>query len=198
LNASFAENIDTWNTLGGGDYDGSVVSSGTLPAWASAPPCTASIDLTSVLRGNLDKVRDNGILMMIQGEGSGANSYQNFASKEELPPSTGAYLEIDYTAATGITPDMPLSNLLQNHPNPFNPHTTIQYSLAADARISIDVYSVSGKLIRRLLDERKNAGSYRIHWDGRDRQGQAVSSGIYFCSLRTRDYTETRKMVLLR
>ncbi len=198
LNAAFNESTDTWNTLGGGNYDGSVVSSGTLPAWASAPPCTASIDLTALLQGNLDKVRTYGILMMVQGEGSGANRFQNFSSKEEVPPSTGAYLEIDYTTTTGSTPKTPLSDLLQNHPNPFNPHTTIEYGLAEDARISIDVYSVSGKLIRRLLDEWKSAGFHRIQWDGKDQEGQTASSGIYFCSLRTGDITKTRKMVLLR
>ncbi len=94
LNAAFNESTDTWNTLGGGNYDGSVVSSGTLPAWASAPPCTASIDLTALLQGNLGKVRDYGILMMVQGEGSGVNRNQSFASKEDVLPSTGAYLVI--------------------------------------------------------------------------------------------------------
>jgi hypothetical protein len=94
LNAPFDEETDTWNTLGGGDYDSNVVSSGTLPSWSCPPPCTASLDLTALLKGNLEKVRTFGILMMVQGEGSVPNCNQNFATKEDAPPSTGAFLEI--------------------------------------------------------------------------------------------------------
>lgn len=93
LNAPFNELTDTWDSLGGGNYDTSVVSSGTLPAWVTYPE-SASIDLTTLLQGNLDKVRDNGILMMVQNEGSGSNRNQNFATKEDAAPSVGAYLEI--------------------------------------------------------------------------------------------------------
>ncbi len=94
LNAGFDEDVDTWNSLGGGDFDSSVFSGGTFPSWPCDPPCTASMDVTGLLQGNLDKVRSYGILMMVQDEGTGSNRFQNFATKEDDAPSTGAYLEI--------------------------------------------------------------------------------------------------------
>jgi hypothetical protein len=93
LNAEFDENSDTWNSLIGGNYDPSVVSSGSLPAWATYPE-TASIDLTTLLQDNFDKVRDYGILMKVQDEASDLKPFQSFASKEDTAPSFGAYLEI--------------------------------------------------------------------------------------------------------
>lgn len=100
LNTAFNEATDTWNTLNGGDYDGSVVSIGTLPpwtAWTTVPPVTSAIiDVTTLLAGNLDKVRNNGILMKLTNE-SGTNVNQNFATKEDILPSFAPYLEIIYT-----------------------------------------------------------------------------------------------------
>jgi hypothetical protein len=103
LNSVFDETAETWNTHSGGDYDSSVGSSGTLPMWTTEIT-QATLDLTTLLTGNLDKVRDNGILIKITNE-SGTNVNQNFASKEEIneAPYFDPYLEITYTSGTAIS-----------------------------------------------------------------------------------------------
>ncbi len=88
--------------------------------------------------------------------------------------------------------------LLQNHPNPFNPTTTIRYSLARPSQVVIEVWNVLGQRVRVLEDEVQAAGVYETTWDGRNASGQEVASGVYFYTLRSGNFTQTRKMVLLR
>lgn len=97
LNSAFDETTETWNTHSGGDYDTSVVSTGTLPVWTTEIT-QATIDVTTLLAGNLDKVRSFGMLMKVTTE-SGTNVNQNFASKEEVDvaPYFDPYVEITYT-----------------------------------------------------------------------------------------------------
>jgi hypothetical protein len=93
--------------------------------------------------------------------------------------------------------------LLQNHPNPFNPTTTIRFKVEgemskAPVPITLKVYNILGQLARVLVDEEKLPGSYQVVWDGKDQNGEQVSSGIYFYKLDAPGYTETKKMVLLK
>jgi flagellar hook assembly protein FlgD len=62
----------------------------------------------------------------------------------------------------------------------------------------LEIYNVMGQKVKRLVDSDLQAGSYTETWDGRDAQGQEVSSGIYFCTLRVGELSQTRKMVLMR
>jgi hypothetical protein len=93
--------------------------------------------------------------------------------------------------------------LHQNLPNPFSSVTSIQYSVARSARITLSVYSVAGNLVRILVDEEKNPGYYTVHWNGCDNQGQRVSPGIYFYRLVIRlvgkagSFKDTRKLIML-
>ena len=97
--------------------------------------------------------------------------------------------------------------LYQNYPNPFNPITSIQYAVgskqtkAADSprsHVTLKIYNILGQKVRVLVDEEKRLGSYTVQWDGRDRNGRPVSSGIYFYKLDAGDFTEVKKMVLLK
>ena len=79
--------------------------------------------------------------------------------------------------------------LLQNYPNPFNPETWIPFDLAADASVTIRIYSVKGQLVRQLDIGKQKAGSYlgkdkATYWNGKDQLGQSVSSGLYFYTLK--------------
>jgi hypothetical protein len=100
LNVPFDESNDTWNTLSGGDYDDSVVSPGTLPEghdWES------SIDVTALVKGNLNKVREYGILIKLQAEGQ-VDTHQKVASRESTDPEDfPAYIEIVYSDSTSST-----------------------------------------------------------------------------------------------
>jgi formylglycine-generating enzyme required for sulfatase activity len=86
----------------------------------------------------------------------------------------------------------------QNIPNPFNPTTTIRYSLPSRSSITLMVFDTRGRLVKTLVDGVEEAGAHRKTWDGRDDSGAAVSSGIYFCRLRTGSLVESRKMLLLK
>jgi hypothetical protein len=88
--------------------------------------------------------------------------------------------------------------LHQNVPNPFNPSTTIHYELPTDADVTVQIFDVSGRLVRTLVQSRQIAGSRSVLWDGRDNRGQLATSGVYFVRLRTRDFAQTRKMVLIK
>jgi len=95
------------------------------------------------------------------------------------------------------TPAMPVT-LFQNHPNPFNPSTTIQYYLTEDSRVVLDVYDINGSLIQRLADADEEKGYHTAAWSGLDRNGNDVSSGVYFYRLKAGKMSLSKKMVLTR
>ena len=93
--------------------------------------------------------------------------------------------------------------LLANYPNPFNPETWIPYHLSEPAEVTLNIYSVDGKAVRRLELGHQVAGFYQskgraAYWDGRNAVGEQVASGIYFYHLTAADFSETRKMVILK
>jgi hypothetical protein len=88
--------------------------------------------------------------------------------------------------------------LSRSIPNPFHNQTSIRYQLPTPSFVSLKVYDITGRLIYTLVDKSQKSGVYRVHWDGRDEMNQYVPSGIYFVSLTSRDFTTTKKMILLR
>jgi len=88
--------------------------------------------------------------------------------------------------------------LAQNHPNPFNPSTTIEYYIPDAGQVSLQVFDVSGRLVRTLVDRTKESGNHSITWDGLDETGNAVPSGVYFSRLSAGKTRLSRKMILLR
>jgi flagellar hook assembly protein FlgD len=90
------------------------------------------------------------------------------------------------------------NHLYQNVPNPFNPSTTVRYELRGPGIVSLVVYDVAGRMVKRLVDENKPGGVHTVTWDGTSESGSRVSSGIYFYKLETINYVQTRKIVLLK
>ena len=88
--------------------------------------------------------------------------------------------------------------LYPNFPNPFNPSTTIEYAIPVDADVRVSIFDVLGREVRILEAARKPAGTYRVVWDGRDRDGRSVSSGIYFYTLIAGHVELSHKLVLVR
>ncbi len=88
--------------------------------------------------------------------------------------------------------------LEQNIPNPFNPTTTIAFFLPTTAWVALDVFDVSGRLVRSLAAEELPPGRHERMWDGADQGGDRVVSGIYFCKLTAGKDTQTRKMIFLK
>jgi hypothetical protein len=88
--------------------------------------------------------------------------------------------------------------LAQNYPNPFNPSTVIRYSLPADGNVSLKVYDIAGREIATLVNDFRRAGTYEARFDAGSVSGRVLASGVYFYRVVTGDFTETKKMVLLK
>ncbi len=93
--------------------------------------------------------------------------------------------------------------LLANYPNPFNPETWVPYHLSKPAEVTLTIYATNGTVVRTLTLGHQAAGMYQnrvraAHWNGKNEQGELVSSGIYFYTLTAGDFTATRKMLILK
>ena len=88
--------------------------------------------------------------------------------------------------------------LEQNTPNPFNPITAIQYSLAEASRVRLTIYNVLGQEVRVLVDENQSPGVYNLQWDGRDASGRNVSTGLYLYRLEAGSNIAVRKMIFVK
>ena len=116
-----------------------------------------------------------------------------------IPPSSEEEPDIEENSENKDTqPTKAHSNrkgylFLKNYPNPFNPSTTIQYEFPFSYDIRLEVLNIRGQLIRTLVDEQKAPGRYSIEFDA-----SGLSSGVYLCRLVAGDFTQTRKMVLLK
>jgi hypothetical protein len=89
-------------------------------------------------------------------------------------------------------------SLAQNYPNPFNPITHIQFNLSHSSQVRIDVFNLSGQLIRSLCNTELPAGAYSVSWDGLDQSGRQVGSGMYFYQMSSPDFVQARRMVLVK
>lgn len=90
------------------------------------------------------------------------------------------------------------AELLQNYPNPFNPDTKITYHLAHSTRVVLYVYNTRGQIVRTLVRNRQSSGMHSITWDGRNKTGRLMSSGLYFYQLKTDNFIQTRQMLFLK
>jgi exo-beta-1,3-glucanase (GH17 family) len=103
------------------------------------------------------------------------------------------------TSVEEIAAEIPTSfDLKQNFPNPFNPSTTIRFSMLKPARVTIKIYDVQGREVRMLIDRPFAAGRFAETWDGRNSDGVLVTSGVYFVQMQTAEFVRVRKLVLVR
>jgi hypothetical protein len=158
--------------------------SGSLRCPADLPSITAAIaaEIGAGLRWGFD-VPDN-------------ESIPKYANAHELMDCQG----------TGNLPSgvdngqagLRVNRLYQNRPNPFNPITTIQFSLAHNGPVEIVIYDVSGRRVKTLADKKMEAGVHALVWDGSNDEGRPVGSGIYWSQMRTGAYQSKKKMVVLK
>ncbi|MCK5051448.1 MAG: T9SS type A sorting domain-containing protein [Candidatus Cloacimonetes bacterium] len=114
---------------------------------------------------------------------------------------TSEIIEIDFTyTGTGAGNDIvPSTDLIGNYPNPFNPTTTISFSVAQTSSfVNLDIYNLKGQKIKTLVNEKIGAGIHQIVWNGDDEEKKPVSSGVYFYKIKAGTYTSTKKMILLK
>jgi hypothetical protein len=153
--------------------------------------------------------------MVCQGVYSGYNPGVLYGGKpffignyEDLYFDNFSWVDVDESVAYEEQPEG--FSLSTNYPNPFNPTTTLHFTVHGPQSVhgesavhspiptTLIIYNVLGHKVRTLVDEPKGAGSYTVIWDGKDDQGNDVASGIYLCKLEVGDQSQTKKMVLMR
>ena len=167
------------STNGGGSWTQVASYSGSLGGWTEV-----TIDLDSYVGTSDFKVRfildSDG---WVQKDGWYVDDVHVFADQP-----TG----VDNGAS-------PLKLLVGNHPNPFNPTTSVGYAVPRTGSVALSIYDASGRLVRTLVDvPSHDAGRHSVSWDGRDENGMEVAAGVYFARLTVDSESATGKMVLLK
>jgi flagellar hook assembly protein FlgD len=104
-----------------------------------------------------------------------------------------------YIGSEPQNPGAPAITTLKGiYPNPFNPSTTISYSLAKSGEVNIRIFNSRGQLVRNYQQGLQNAGNYNLIWNGQDDNGQNMSSGVYFFRMQAGDKVFSSKAVLLK
>lgn len=125
--------------------------------------------------------------------------YVNIHTDQYVAGELRGNIMADSMGGDPTTPPPPATTLEPNYPNPFNPKTTIEYSLSQTSQVSLRIYDVAGRLIRTLVNSEQPPGEQiPIEWDGTDNKGRAMATGIYFLRLDASGHSQTRKMVLLK
>ncbi len=99
---------------------------------------------------------------------------------------------------TGVRERPSEFDLSQNYPNPFNPSTKIEFSLAKSGFVTLQIYDLLGRKVRALVSQELSSGYKSVIWDGKNDDGEAVASGVYFYQLKVGDFSEPKKMLLLK
>ncbi len=115
------------------------------------------------------------------------------AAFPEYKPTT---IQIEAAGASSTIPTQYTLN--QNYPNPFNPSTEISFALPQASNVDLSIYNVLGQHVRNLVSGHQEAGKHSVTWDGRDNNGNPAASGIYFYRIKADNFTNIRKMTLLK
>jgi len=139
---------------------------------------------------DIRQTSDGGYIVVGRTESFGAG-YWDFYVVKLAPDNPSAADDIASPRPTAFS-------LGANYPNPFNPGTTIEYALDRRAVVRIDIVNLLGQTVRTLVHGPKEAGSYRITWDGTDDAGRPAATGVYFYRLQADSAVRARKMLLLK
>ncbi len=180
-----------------------------------AAPATYELDTTASYTGGVDVCIDynpddvigsEAALSLLHYEGEeGAPAWVNITTSVDVvehricgrAPHLSPFIIVEGIVTDASLPVAVLA-LQQNHPNPFNPTTTIRYSSPQKGRVRLRIFDVRGRLVRTLVDRDEAAGAHEAVWFGDDQHGQKVGSGVYFYRLDAGGEPRTRRMVLVR
>lgn len=97
------------------------------------------------------------------------------------------------------SPNLPTAYVLnQNSPNPFNPNTSIEFAIPRSGQVKVEIFNVLGQKVKTLVDEYLKVGYKRVEWNGTDDAGKPAASGVYLYRMTANEFSETKKMVLLK
>ena len=120
-----------------------------------------------------------------------APTYPGLIGKDLTP---GGFIELYPSGIENTGSSIPDKfELSQNYPNPFNPTTNINFSISNAQFVTLKIYDMLGKEIATLVNEKLNAGSYKVNWNA-----SAISSGVYYYRITAGNFVETKKMILLK
>ena len=128
----------------------------------------------------------------VTGRSKGSGSDQDYCTIKYVQGVTGVKDE------TGDRERPSEFDLSQNYPNPFNPTTKIEFTLAKSGFVTLQIYDVLGRKVRTLVSEELPSGYKSVLWDGKNEAGEDVASGVYFYQLKVGDFSEPKKMLLLK
>lgn len=158
---------------------------------------TAAADLAYPFQGLIDEVR---LYNRALSDAEVQQHYNGTFAKITLQDGNQA-------STMDISEAIPTSfALLQNHPNPFNPETIIQYSLPVESFVSLKIFDLLGREVRTLREDHQSIGFYSVRWDGKDKSGKKVASGMYIYKIFAsgnstegeRTFTSTKKMIVTK
>ncbi len=153
---------------------------------------------------------------VIEGANSSQGQSYSYADKTIEADSYYYWLEnVDFGGTTGLygpvfvqvkqpSTDAPIQEIykvtkLQGvYPNPFNPETTVSFSLLKTSRVSIKIFNAKGQFVTTLFDDFEKAGLHRIAWNGKNKSGKACKSGIYYVKMHAGDYQEIKRITILK
>jgi hypothetical protein len=166
-------------------------------------------DISVDAAGNVVSVNSASEALRVHTPPDGPNSFLTYSPWAIQVGSSPAIIPTPVKPTTDVEEtesSIPLHySLEQNYPNPFNPGTIIQYSLPIESNVELVVYDIQGREVVKLVDERQSAGRHGAVWNGKDRAGKPVASGVYFYTMTARSservttpFTQTNRMVLVR
>ncbi len=147
------------------------------------------------------------VISFIKGDGTTAEQRSYSYIDKDLKEGKYTYRlqqidldgSVNYSNEINVTVAIPDQfNLSQNYPNPFNPATVINYSLPQKTSVKLVVYDILGKEVKTLVNGEKDAGSYRIKWNGLNDNDHLVSTGVYIYRIQAGDFVQERKMILMK
>lgn len=107
-------------------------------------------------------------------------------------------IDLSYFVPNSSQEVAPVTIQASNYPNPFNPETTITYAIPKTGQVNIEIYNLKGQKVKTLINQKIEAGTHRVVWNGKDQDGKSVSSGVYFFKVKTEEDAQVKKMLLMK
>lgn len=195
----------TWTATGDNGADGTahhylvLFSPDTITAanrqeanvWADPPQPLAAGETQQLVMSGLEPAGRYWVAIDVFDEASNSSGLSNIVC-------TMAGVDIETGTDDDEVPVPAQFGLTQNFPNPFNPSTRIEYSIARAVPVTLSVYNILGEKLTTLVSKVMTPGNYFAEWDGCDGRGRQVASGIYLYCIDAGDFRDTKKMLLLR